>query len=800
MAGGRLLLGLLISSSLLFIAAAVFAGDSKASHPNVPDGPPIAEPKPVADTFHGTRVIDSYRWLEKSDSPATQKWVADENAYTRALLDPLPGRDAIHKRLTELLSIGNVTPPAIAGRHYFYTKREGMQNQPVLYVRDGLEGADRVLVDANQLAADGTIALDWFQPSDNGKYVAYGTSQSGSEMSTLYVIETKTGTILPDTIERTRAASIAWLHDNSGFYYTRYPNKGNVLPGQEVYNRHVFFHLLGSPVDSDDPIFGEGRDPEDWPSVSLSNDGRWLLINVSQGWTKSELFLQDLKSEKPSSRLTTGKDFLYNADVYNGKVYITTNEDAPRYRVFVTDAGNFERDAWKEIIPQSDAVLQGAAVFGGKLFAQYEQNASSQLKIFDLDGKKLSDVSLPAIGTVFGTGGKWNHDEAFFGFQSFTVPPSIYRVDLKGEPQGMKPTSLSDSDGAAGSPTLSKPHDPSNPPDLSKPHDAGSTAQIASSQEIGVKESQNPYPKLANNASLGWGTLQSVSNDMQPILWTKVDTPSIDPPAYDVAQEWFKSKDGTRVPMFIVHKKGLAKNGKNPTLLTAYGGFNVSLTPTFSRTAYLWMEHGGIFAVANLRGGAEFGEDWHRAGMLDKKQNVFDDMIAAAEHLISERYTDKNHLAIQGGSNGGLLMGAMITQRPDLFRAVVCQVPLLDMLHYQDFQIAKLWIPEYGSSEIPEQFKWLYAYSPYHHVKTGAEYPAVLFMTADTDTRVDPMHAKKMAALMQAEARNGSSKTRPILLRIESKAGHGAGKPVTKQIEEFTDVYSFLFWQLGVKQ
>ena len=800
MAGGRLLLGLLISSSLLFIAAAVFAGDSKASHPNVPDGPPIAEPKPVADTFHGTRVIDSYRWLEKSDSPATQKWVADENAYTRALLDPLPGRDAIHKRLTELLSIGNVTPPAIAGRHYFYTKREGMQNQPVLYVRDGLEGADRVLVDANQLAADGTIALDWFQPSDNGKYVAYGTSQSGSEMSTLYVIETKTGTILPDTIERTRAASIAWLHDNSGFYYTRYPNKGEVLPGQEVYNRHVFFHLLGSPVDSDDPIFGEGRDPEDWPSVSLSNDGRWLLINVSQGWTKSELFLQDLKSEKPSSRLTTGKDFLYNADVYNGKVYITTNEDAPRYRVFVTDAGNFEREAWKEIIPQSDAVLQGAAVFGGKLFAQYEQNASSQLKIFDLDGKKLSDVSLPAIGTVFGTGGKWNHDEAFFGFQSFTVPPSIYRVDLKGEPQGLKPTSLSDSDGAAGSPALSKPHDPSNPPDLSKPHDAGSTAQIASSQEIGVKESQNPYPKLANNASLGWGTLPSVSNDMQPILWTKVDTPSLDPPAYDVAQEWFKSKDGTRVPMFIVHKKGLAKNGKNPTLLTAYGGFNVSLTPTFSRTAYLWMEHGGIFAVANLRGGAEFGEDWHRAGMLDKKQNVFDDMIAAAEHLISERYTDKNHLAIQGGSNGGLLMGAMITQRPDLFRAVVCQVPLLDMLHYQDFQIAKLWIPEYGSSEIPEQFKWLYAYSPYHHVKTGAEYPAVLFMTADTDTRVDPMHAKKMAALMQAEARNGSSKTRPILLRIESKAGHGAGKPVTKQIEEFTDVYSFLFWQLGVKQ
>jgi prolyl oligopeptidase len=252
--------------------------------------------------------------------------------------------------------------------------------------------------------------------------------------------------------------------------------------------------------------------------------------------------------------------------------------------------------------------------------------------------------------------------------------------------------------------------------------------------------------------------------------------------------------------MFVVHKKGLQKNAHNPTLLTAYGGFNVSLTPSFSRTAYLWMEHGGVFAVANLRGGAEFGEDWHRAGMLDKKQNVFDDMIAAAEHLISEKYTDKNHLAIQGGSNGGLLMGAMITQRPDLFRAVVCQVPLLDMLRYQNFQIAKLWIPEYGSAENPDQFKWLYAYSPYHHVKPGMEYPAILFMTADFDTRVDPMHAKKMAALMQSEAKNGQSKARPILLRIESKAGHGAGKPVTKQIEEFTDMYSFLFWQLGMRE
>jgi prolyl oligopeptidase len=718
MSGGvRLIWALAFLPSLLLVA--VYAAHDAKSSTSVPAGPPKAEVKPAQEVLHGTKIIDNYRWLEDGNNPETQKWVEQELAYTRAILDPLPGREQIHKRLTELLTIGSVSAPQIGGKHYFYTRREGMQNQPVLYVRDGLDGKDRVLVDVNQLAADGTISLDWYQPSENGRYVAYGTSPSGSEMSTLHVIETRTGNLLPDTIERTRACSVAWKLDNSGFYYTRYPKKGDVPEGQEAYNRHVFYHDLGSDPASDQLIFGEGRDAEDWPNLSLSNDGRWLLIQVEQGWTKNELFAMDLKAGTPPTRLTTGKEFLYNGEIYDGHVFITTNEDAPRYHVFVTDAGNYDRENWKEIIPQSDAVLQGVSVWGGKLLAQYEQNATSQLKLFDLQGKKLSDLALPAIGTVYETGGKWNRDEVFYGFQSFTFAPSIYRYDLKD----------------------------------------GSTS-----------------------------------------LWTKVEAPSIDPSAYEVQQEWYHSKDGTRVPMFIVYKKGLAKNGHNPTLLGGYGGFNISLTPAFNRNAYLWLEHGGVYAIANLRGGAEFGEDWHRAGMLDKKQNVFDDMIAAAEHLIAEKYTDKNHLAVQGGSNGGLLMGAIFTQRPDLFRAVICQVPLLDMLHYQNFQIAKLWIPEYGSSENPEQFKWLYAYSPYHHVKAGVEYPAILFMTADTDTRVDPMHAKKMAALMQAEAKNGSSHERPILLRIETKAGHGAGKPVTKQIEEFTDVYSFLFWQLGVKE
>ncbi|MGC2772967.1 MAG: prolyl oligopeptidase family serine peptidase [Candidatus Sulfotelmatobacter sp.] len=701
---------------LFSMVAAVCAGDEVQTSP--PVGPPKAETRAVTENLHGTKIVDPYRWLEDATSADTQKWDAEEMAYTRSVLDPLAGRDAIHKRLSELLGIGSIGVPRIAGRYYFYTRRDGMQNQPVLYVREGLAGKDRVLVDVNQLAADGTIALDWFYPAEHGKYVAYGTSASGSEMSTLHVIDTKTGTLLPDTIERTRAASIAWSLDNSGFYYTRYPNKGDVPEGQERYNRHVFYHLLGTDRTTDPPIFGEGRDPEDWPSVSLDNDGSLLLITVSQGWTKTELFLMDLRKGTPPTRITTGKNFLYSGTLYNGRVYIVTNEDAPRFRVFMAEAGNYDRDDWQEIIPQAGGVLKDAELWGGKIFAQYEQNATSQLKIFDLGGVLLSSLALPAIGSVFASQGKWDRDEVFYGFESFTIPPSIYRYDLK----------------------------------------SGKTT-----------------------------------------LWAKVDAPAIDPAAYEVQQEWYHSKDGTRVPIFVVAKKGLKKDGQNPTLLTGYGGFDISLTPEFDRDIYLWLEHGGVYAVANLRGGSEFGEDWHRAGMLDKKQNVFDDMIAAAGYLISEKYTDKDHLGIWGGSNGGLLMGAMITQRPDLFRAVICDVPLLDMLHYQNFKIARLWVPEYGTAEDPAQFKWLYAYSPYHHVKAGVEYPAVLFMTADSDSRVDPMHAKKMTALMQAEAANGGSRTRPILLRIETKAGHGAGTPVAKRIEEYADVYSFLFWQLGVK-
>src|SRR6266496_5613745 len=429
MPGGLRLLLLLL---FCFIFAASVLADDTASSSSLPSssGPPVAAQKPVQDKIQGHTITDPYRWLEDASSADTQRWVHDELAYTRSVLDPLPGRDELHKRLSTLLTIGTISAPQLGGKYYFYTKREGSQNQPVLFVREGLNGRDRVLVDVNALAADGTVALDWWTPSEDGKYVAYGTSPSGSEMSTLHLIETATGKTLPDEIERTRAASIAWKLDNSGFYYTRCPKKGEVAEGQEVYNRHIFYHGLGDDSAKDPLIFGEGRDPQDWLDATLSNDDRWLLITVAQGWTKTELYLQDLRAGSAPVRITEGKNFLYGGEIVNGKIFITTNEDAPRYHAFVVDASSPARANWKEIIPQNDAVLQNAGVVNGLLVAQYEKNASSQLRLLDTNGKLLGDVRLPAIGSVYGLGGKWNRKEAFLAFHSFTVPDSVFQINL----------------------------------------------------------------------------------------------------------------------------------------------------------------------------------------------------------------------------------------------------------------------------------------------------------------------------------------------------------------------------------
>lgn len=708
---------LLLCFAFAFLVSTVLYATGDGA--DTPTGPPKAKVEPVEETFHGHTIIDPYRWLEDASSPDTQQFTREELAYTRSLLDMQPQMNRIKSRLSELLTIGNVGTPSVRGKYYFHTQRDGKQNQPVLYVREGVDGKDRVLVDPNTLSADGTVALDWWHASHDGKYVAYGTSPGGSEISTLYVIETATGNLLPEKIPQTRAANVEWLPDNSAFYYTKFPTPGTVPKGQEMYNRHVFFHKLGVNTDgsNDTHIFGEGHDPQEWPNLALSEDGQWLVILMTKGSSgHTDMFLLDRrKPGNPVVPVATGTQFIYVGMVNQGQLYIYTNDGASRFRVYKTAAMSPQRANWKEIIPQADAVLKGIDIIGGKLFAQYEKDASSRLKVFSLDGKFVNDIHLPAIGSVTAVNGEWNGKEAFYGFNSFTIAPSIYRYEL---------------------------------------------------------------------------------NTGESTVWAKVEAP-IDSSAYDIRQVFYASKDGTKIPMFIVAKKGLRLTGDNPTMLTGYGGFNVSRTPGFNGWLHLWLENGGVYADANLRGGSEYGEDWHRAGMLDKKQNVFDDYIAAAEYLIAQRYTSPDHLAIYGRSNGGLLTGAALTQRPDLYRAVVCGVPLLDMLRYHRFLIARLWVPEYGSSEDPKQFEWLYAYSPYHNVKPKTLYPATLFFTSEGDTRVDPMHAKKMTAMMQATAANGPE--RPILMRIEPKAGHGAGKPISKQIDEWADIYTFLFWQLGMK-
>ncbi len=617
-----------------------------------PSAYPPTKVNPVVEKIHGVEVVDPYRWLEDGGSPAVKEWTDQENALTRSVLDKLPDRAKIHARLDALLDIGSLSAPVPAKGKYFYTKREGKQNQPILYFRDGLHGNDRVLLDVNALDKEGTTALDWWFPTDDGSLVAYGLSADGSEQSTLRVREVATGKDLPDRIERTRACSLAWTPDGKGFYYTGYPAEGAVPKGDEKYNRGVFFHPLGDDPAKDRDVFGAGRAKEDWPNVALSPDGRWLVVTEEQGWAKTEVYFADLQSKDggkgPVFRPLVEKvEALFTVEPRNDRFYVRPNEKSPRYRLFEVDPLQPARDKWKEVLPEDKDVLEQVAAVGDVLIAQYMEKASSRLRLFDRAGKLLQDVPLPTLGAVSGLGAEWDGDELLFGFQSFTAPLTVYRLDLK------------------------------------KPGDA------------------------------------------KPELWGKVEA-DVDFSQYEVEQVTYPSRDKTPVTMFLAHKKGLKLEGDAPALLYGYGGFNVSLTPAFSSSRFLFLEKGGLLAIANLRGGGENGEDWHQAGMLGKKQNVFDDFIAAAEWLLDHKYTSREHLVIQGGSNGGLLMGAALTQRPDLFRAVVCQVTLLDMLRYDKFLIARLWIPEYGSAEDADQFKWLYAYSPYQHVRDATAYPAVL--------------------------------------------------------------------------
>jgi prolyl oligopeptidase len=666
----------------------------------------------ATEILHGEAIRDPYRWLEDGESAATREWTDAQNALTRWYLDAVPGREELRRRLDELLAIGEMGVPTPARGRYFYIRRDGRQNQPVLYLRQGLSGEDRALVDPNALASAGTLALDWYFPSDDGRLLAYGLSENGSEQSVLHLLDVDSGATLAERIPHTRAADLAWVPDGSGFYYTRYPAPGEVAEGEEHYHRAIRFHRLGTDPAAD-PLIFQPAEKEHWPSVGISPDGRWLVIGVARTFDQTDLYLQDLPAGTPPVAVAKDQPASFEGEVAHGRLFLRTNLEAPTYRLYTVDPEAPGREGWKEIVPpRPDAVLEGVRVTRDRLALGYLERASSRLQLAALDGGDRREVPLPALGSLFGAGAEWDGTELFYGFSSYTVPPGVYRIDLG----------------------------------------AGSTR-----------------------------------------LWRQVEA-DVDPAGFEVSQVAVRSKDGTEVTMFLVHRTGLVRDGANPVYLTGYGGFNISMTPGFSRSLLLWLERGGVLAVPNLRGGGEYGERWHQEGMLDRKQNSFDDFIAAAEWLIAERYTSPARLAAAGGSNGGLLMGAVLTQRPDLFRAVVVQVPLLDMLRYHRFLIARLWIPEYGSAEDPAQFPWLRAYSPYHHVRDGVAYPAVLLATAESDSRVDPMHARKMAARLQA----ATSSSHPILLRLESRAGHGAGKPLNKVLEEQTDTWAFVFGELGL--
>lgn len=687
-----------------------------------------AGPKVAVDVYHGDEVKDPYRWLEDTDSPAVKAFTEEQNQKTRAYLDAGELRIKLRARLDELLQIGFVNAPVLRKgdkkhpRRYFHARREGKQDQPIVYVREGLEGKDRPLLDPKELGADKTTALDWWYVSDLGDKVAYGVSVHGDEQSTLHVRDVATGKDLPDVITRTRSTYVSWLPDGSGFYYIREPDPTTVPKGEEHYHRRIFLHVLGTDASADPRVFpavGEERPMTDSPHAEVSPSGRWLVVRVAHGWARSSVYLLDRKAKDAKwVTLVSGVDALFDPTFHRyGKdehVFLRTNENAPNFAIVRVDPAQPTRDKWRTIVPEGPDPIRDFELVSDSLYLSYLHKASSRLERRDLGGKVIDALPLPVLGTATVPHGDAAGDEVMFEVQSYAYPPEIRRYD----------------------------------------------------------------PKTKKQTS--WARTEAPGFDVGSISVEQIEAPS--------------SKDKTPITAFVVKKKTTPKDGTAPGVLYGYGGFNISQTPSFNRAVMAFLERGGVYVVANLRGGAEYGEAWHRAGMLDKKQNVFDDAIGVAEALGKEGIVSKTRLGALGGSNGGLLTGALLTQRPDLFRAVVSAVPLLDMLRYHRFLIAKLWIAEYGSSDDPKQYAWLKAYSPYHRVVDGTSYPAVLLMTAESDARVDPMHARKMAARLQA----ATASKHPVLLRVETQAGHGAGKPRSKQVEELADQWTFFFRELGV--
>lgn len=667
------------------------------------------------DDYFGTKVPDPYRWLEALDAPDTKQWVAEENKVTFGYLDQIPFRDKIRQRLTKIWNYERFGVPEQVGPELVFSKNDGLQNQAVLYRQRGNE-EPRVLLDPNKFSADGTTALAGTEFSNDHRYLAYATSGGGSDWHKVRILDLSTNKLLPETLEWVKVSGTSWT--KNGFYYGRYdaPKAGeNGLSGKNEYHK-VYFHKLNTPQSADQLVYENPKMPLGFRFANATEDERFLVLSLTDGKADgNQLLVRDLTDPKQAKTWTTLiSSYEFNNSVIGnvgGEVLVYTNYKAPNYRVVRIDPKKPAEANWHDVLPETKNKLESVTQVGGKLIADYLNDASSQVKVYSEQGKFEHDVKLPAIGTASGFGGRRDAKEVYYAFTSFTYPTTIYKYDL-----------------------------------------ATNTSTVFRAPQVDVN-----------------------------------------PGDYVTTQVFYPSKDGTKIPMFIVHKKGVELNGKNPTYLYAYGGFNISLTPGFSVARMLWLENGGILAIPNLRGGGEYGEAWHKAGMTPNKQNVFDDFIAAAEYLKANKYTDYDHLAIAGGSNGGLLVGATMTQRPDLCKVALPAVGVMDMLRYQTFTIGWNWAPEYGTSADQKQFENLRKFSPLHNLRPAA-YPATLITTADHDDRVVPAHSFKFAAALQA-ANTGPN---PTLIRVDVNAGHGAGKSTKLQIDEWADVWSFCYANMGV--
>jgi len=682
--------------------------------PSIPPPPPIRH-ESLTEIIHGVPVADPYRVLEDGGSPLTRSWVAAQNERTTAVLGSLPARSGLHDRLVALLGAGSSVACAVAGDRAFSLERWGSHDQSVLVVRSALKpGPSRTIIDPHLQTGDPTAAIDWYRPSPDGRLVAYGVSTGGDERSTLRIVDVDTGEHRRDTIPHTRACSIAWMPDNSGFAYTRYPEPSTLPPEDQGYWRKAYWHRLGDDWHRDELVFGDLPDKTAWTNLTLSPDGRWLLLHLSLGWSRVDVHLIDRQTGARTA-MVEGLDAVSSFVVVGDEAVGLTTLDAGRGRIVAAPLGTAWHDHWRTIVPESERVIDAFVPTASSLLVLSSADAVSQLDRHAHDGTHLDPVPLPELGSLAGLEGSLDREEAFFSFTSFARPPTMFRW---------------------------------------------------------TPERTTDWSRLRDHDHVRTGPAGR----------------------YVVDQVRYPSTDGTEIPMFVIRGAHTVPTSDTPCVLTGYGGFSVSMSPAYSAAVVAVCDAGGIYAVANIRGGAEAGEAWHQAGMRANKQQSFDDFIAAADWLVDAGFTSHDRLAIRGGSNGGLLMGAAITQRPDLCRAAQIAVPLLDMVRYHRFLIARLWIPEYGDPDRADEFAWLYAYSPYHRVIDGTCYPAVLLTTAEEDSRVDPNHARKMAARLQEATSCGHD--RPILLREETRAGHGQGKPVSKQANELADVLGFLSWQL----